>query len=83
MAQKYVTAISYPVLEPWEYLHLAVNEGITQKQAQELSGISVGTWMSWLYHPTKKNGAKNQSHLEKLHRIAVDMGWIEEGAIAA
>lgn len=83
MAQNYLTPISYPSLDPWEYLHLAVNSGLTQQQAQTLSGISASTWMSWLYRPTKKNGEKNRSHLEKLHRIAADLGWLENKAIAA
>lgn len=76
--------IQYPVLQPWDYLNLAAINGLTQKQAKELSGVSLGTWHIWLYGGEKRTPKKFQPYaLEKLHRIASDMGWIKDEAIAA
>lgn len=79
MAKRNCTVLSpieYPTLQPWDYLHAAVKHGFTQKDAQILSGIPHATWMDWLY--AKPQAKKRAPLLERLHRVATDMGWLAE-----
>jgi|SanBayMetagenome_1026888.scaffolds.fasta_scaffold05998_5 hypothetical protein len=83
---KAVKPIEYPSLQPWEYLHKAVNNGLTQQEAMQISGLNRGTWHNWLY---RSNGDRQKPkkickpYTEKLYRIAFDQGWLNDEAIAA
>lgn len=76
--------VEYPVLSPWEYIHAAVRAGLTQEQAKEVSGFNRGTWSNWLgYTPNRKPKKIRRAFRERLYRVASDMGWLDDGAIAA
>jgi hypothetical protein len=81
--KKILLPVEYPTLLPWQYMDLAVNHGFTQEQAKELSGFNRGTWFNWLYSQQKCPEKINRAMLEKLHRIACDMGWISKSRSVA
>ena len=73
--------IEFPTLEPLEYLSLADRHGLLLVQAKQLTGFGEHTWKTWVSQ-NRKPGKIRRVFLEKLYRIAVLMGWINEGAIA-
>lgn len=83
---KAISPVEFPSLQPWEYLHKAVEHDFTQQEAVILSGFNRGTWHNWLY---RKTGDRNKTKkispafTEKLYRIALQMGWLDDEAIAA
>lgn len=79
---KKVPPVEYPVLSPWDYLDLAVIHGNTQRRAIALSGFNRGTWHNWLYSRTRCPEKIQREKLEKLHRIATDMGWLKQEVAA-
>lgn len=77
-----LSPVEFPVLEPLEYLGLAERNGLLGVQAKQLSGFGDCTWKEWTSQ-NRKPGKIRRVFLEKLHRIAEKMGWINEGVIAA
>lgn len=78
MATQYFNPVLFPVLTPDAFISLALENGYNLRQAWELSGISRDTWLSWLYRKNVK--VKRRPYLERLHRVAVAMGWLDVGS---
>jgi hypothetical protein len=61
-----------PTIEPWDYINVAVANGLTQGQARDLTGFD-RSWDSWLYgKPPNKISPWSK---EKLYRIVQFMAW--------
>jgi hypothetical protein len=71
MAKHYFT-FEYPTLSPHQFVVVANSQGLNLRQAIEVSGLSPKTWEAWLY----KNNSPKLPYLERLHRVAHDMGWV-------
>ena len=73
-----LSPVEFPILEPEEYLGLAFRHDLGIGQAKQLTGFGEATWKNWL-GKTRKPGEIRRAFLEKLYRIAVKQGWINEG----
>lgn len=74
MAKQYFTTIEYPILTPEQFVQQAIANGLNLCQAFQVSGFNKRTWEKWLY---ERKGCPRQVYLERLHRVAQDMGWLE------
>lgn len=72
MAVDHYLTIEYPVLSPNEFVIAAHAKGLNLRQAIDVSGFPKRTWESWLY----ENRSPKLPYLERLHRVAHDMGWV-------